>query len=33
MAQAIAPKTNYAQNLRASDIPNYMAAVPYRGKR
>ena len=33
MALAVSPKTNYAQKLKASDIPNYMAAVPYRGKR
>ncbi len=33
MAQSIAPKVNYAQSMRASSIPDYMAAVPYRGRR
>jgi phycobilisome rod-core linker protein len=33
IAQSIAPKGNYAQNLRASDIPDYLAAVPNRNRR
>ncbi|AFY75169.1 Phycobilisome Linker polypeptide [Synechococcus sp. PCC 7502] len=33
IAQSIAPKVNYAQKLKASDIPDYLAAVPYRGRR
>lgn len=32
MAASIAPKTNYAQRLTASDI-DYMSKVPVRGKR
>lgn len=30
IAQSIAPKVNYAQSLRASSIPDYMASVPRR---
>jgi phycobilisome rod-core linker protein len=33
IAQSINAKGNYAQNLRASDIPDYLAVVPYRGRR
>lgn len=32
MAASIAPKTNYAQGVRASDI-DFLSKVPYRGKR
>jgi phycobilisome rod-core linker protein len=33
MAQAIAPKRAYPQTVRASGIPDFLSAVPYRGKR
>ncbi|MBD2104514.1 phycobilisome rod-core linker polypeptide [Leptolyngbya sp. FACHB-261] len=32
VARSINPKVNYAQSLRAADI-DYLAAVPYRGRR
>jgi phycobilisome rod-core linker protein len=33
LAQAIAPKRAYPQTVRASSIPDFLAAVPYRGRR
>lgn len=33
MARAIAPKRAYPQATRASGIPDFLAAVPYRGRR
>ncbi|MFN3926964.1 MAG: phycobilisome rod-core linker polypeptide [Pseudanabaenaceae cyanobacterium] len=33
LARAIAPKRAYPQSVRASNIPDFLAAVPYRGRR